>query len=215
MQSNIYRQQNEHFEVFTTVLSPQVHRGRCQFRQAEADKMVVKRSYKPHWPDELALTRGEFILVLFKDDEARWFGRLQNGQQGYFPASHVMELSHQDDEPAKDVHRLARRGSAPATYAGGTGALRLQALRRASRAAAGGGPEGAGGAEGEREGPILILKSQISLPNRLPQPQPQPQPQPRPQPQAHSSPSFFHRILSKHRRRSECHGSSNTGYMAD
>ena len=57
--------------------------------------MVVKRSYKPHWPDELALTRGEFILVLCKDDEARWFGRLQNGQQGYFPASHVVELSHQ------------------------------------------------------------------------------------------------------------------------
>ncbi|XP_029516800.1 uncharacterized protein LOC115130138 [Oncorhynchus nerka] len=206
MQSNIYRQQNEHFEVFTTVLSPQVHRGRCQFRQAEADQMVVKRSYKPHWPDELALTRGEFILVLCKDDEARWFGRLQNGQQGYFPASHVVELSHQDDESAKDVHRLARRGSAPATYAGGTGALRLQALRRASRAAAGGGLEGA---EGEREGPILILKSQISLPNRLPQPLPQPQPQ------AHSSPSFLHRILSKHRRRSDCHGSSNTGYMAD
>ncbi|KAL1006487.1 hypothetical protein UPYG_G00072990 [Umbra pygmaea] len=163
--------------------------------------MVVKRSYKPHWPDELELTRGEVILVLFKDEEARWFGRHQNGHQGYFPSSHVAELSDQDDESARDVHHLARRASAPATYAGGTGALRLQALRRASRAVAG------GGSEGESEGPILILKSQISLPNV--------QPQTQDQPKAHNSPSFLHRILSKHRRKSGCHGSTNTGYMAD
>ncbi|CAB1341052.1 unnamed protein product [Coregonus sp. 'balchen'] len=140
--------------------------------------MVVKSSYKPLWPDELELTRGEVILVLCKDEEVRWFGRLQNGQQGYFPASHVVDLSHQ---------------------------------RTPGRAAAGGGPEGA---KGEREGPILILKSQISLPNRQPQPVHQPVPQPQPLPQAHSSPSFLHRILSKHRRRSVCHGSTNTGYTA-
>ncbi|XP_010884185.2 uncharacterized protein LOC105019588 [Esox lucius] len=211
MQSNIYRQQDEHFEVYTTVLSPQVPRGRCQFRQAEVEKMVVKRSYKPHWPDELQLTRGEVILVLFKGEETRWFGRLQDGQQGYFPASHVVELSDQEDEPGKDVDRLARRSSAPATYAGGSGPLRLQALRRASRAAAGGGPEGS---EREGEGPILILNSQISLPDGKTQPVPPPPPPP-PPPKAHDSPGFLRRILSKHRRRSVCRGSTNTGYLAD
>ena len=46
-------------------------------------------------PDELKLTRGEVILLLCKDEEARWFGRLQNGQQGYVPALHIGDLSHQ------------------------------------------------------------------------------------------------------------------------
>lgn len=55
--------------------------------------MVVVHSYRPHWPDELALAAGDVILVLSKHEEERWFGRRQDGQQGYFPASCVMELS--------------------------------------------------------------------------------------------------------------------------
>lgn len=55
--------------------------------------MVVVHSYRPHWPDELELSPGDVILVLSKHEEERWFGRLQGGQRGYFPASCVMELS--------------------------------------------------------------------------------------------------------------------------
>lgn len=55
--------------------------------------MVVVHSYRPHWPDELELFLGDVILVLPKLEEERWFGRLLDGQQGYFPASCVMELS--------------------------------------------------------------------------------------------------------------------------
>lgn len=55
--------------------------------------MVVVHGYRPHWPDELELSPGDVILVLSKHEEERWFGRLQGGQRGYFPASCVMELS--------------------------------------------------------------------------------------------------------------------------
>lgn len=56
-------------------------------------QMAVVHSYKPQWPDELELLAGDVILVLSKHEEERWFGRLQGGQRGYFPASCVMELS--------------------------------------------------------------------------------------------------------------------------
>ncbi|MED6279397.1 hypothetical protein CHARACLAT_000464 [Characodon lateralis] len=85
---HIYMQSNEHFEVFTTVLSPQ---GRYGYK-AEDEKVVVVRSHRPHWPDELALAPGDVILLLYKHEEGSWFGRLQDGQWGYFPASCVMEL---------------------------------------------------------------------------------------------------------------------------
>lgn len=54
--------------------------------------MVAVRSYRPQWSDELSLAPGDVILVLSKHEEGRWFGRLQHGQWGYFPASCVMEL---------------------------------------------------------------------------------------------------------------------------
>lgn len=54
--------------------------------------MVVVHRYRPHWPDELELSPGDVTLVLSKHEEGRWFGKLQNGQRGYFPASCVMEL---------------------------------------------------------------------------------------------------------------------------
>ena len=59
--------------------------------------MVVKHSYKPHWPDELELSQGDVLQVIFKHEESRWYGRLQNGQQGYFPATHVMEVIEVSD----------------------------------------------------------------------------------------------------------------------
>ncbi|XP_061110830.1 jouberin [Conger conger] len=93
----IYRQSNEHFEVFTTVFSPQVCRSRCRPRHTQVEKMVVAVNYRPHWPDELELRHGDVVYVLFKDNEFWWFGRRQNGQEGYFPATYVTKQREKED----------------------------------------------------------------------------------------------------------------------
>ncbi|XP_076017246.1 uncharacterized protein LOC143009119 [Genypterus blacodes] len=201
----IYMQSNEHFEVFTTVLAPQ---GRYRYR-AEAEKMVVVHSYNPIWPDELELCQGDVILVLSKNEEGRWFGRLQDGQRGYFPASCVMELS-QGNVSSKGFRRtISVRSSVwdmDSTLH--RPCIRLQALRRESRGggAAGGGGGGAGldGSPGEREGPFLVWRPQIPLPQPVAS-----------QPQTHRSPGLLHRILSKCRKKSECKGATNGAFEAD
>ncbi|XP_035806794.1 uncharacterized protein si:dkey-97a13.12 isoform X1 [Amphiprion ocellaris] len=202
----IYMHSNEHFEVFTTVLAPQ---GRYRYR-TEAEKMVVVHSYRPHWPDELELSPGDVILVLSKHEE-RWFGRLQDGQQGYFPASCVMELG-QVNLPPKGLRRsLSLRISVGDTerVRYGNGHI-LQALRRGSRgggvAAAGGGGGGVGldGGQGEREGPFLVQRPQIPAPQPVAS-----------QPQTQRSPSLLHRILSKCRKKSECQGATNGAFEGD
>ncbi|XP_008286660.1 uncharacterized protein C8orf46 [Stegastes partitus] len=199
----IYMQSSEHFEVFTTVLAPQ---GRYRYR-AEAEKMVVVHSYRPHWPDELVLSPGDVILVLSKHEEERWFGRLQDGQQGYFPASCVMELGQ---VPPKGLRRsvslrISAGDAERVRY--GNGHI-LQALRRGSRGggAAGGGGGGVGldGGQGEREGPFLVQRPQIPAPQPVAS-----------QPQTHRSPSLLHRILSKCRKKSECQGATNGAFEGD
>ncbi|KAF1372992.1 hypothetical protein PFLUV_G00255710 [Perca fluviatilis] len=199
----IYMHSNEHFEVITTVLAPQ---GRYRYRP-EAEKMVVVHSYRPNWPDELELSLGDVILVLPRHEEERWFGRLLDGQQGYFPASCVMELS-QVNLPPKALRRtLSVRSSAwdnDSRVRGrhGNGHIR-QALRRGSRGGGGGGvvlDEG----QGESEGPFLVQRPQI--------PQPQPVAS---QPQTHRSPGLLHRILSKCRKKSECQGATNGAFEGD
>ncbi|XP_075937002.1 uncharacterized protein LOC142937798 [Anarhichas minor] len=201
----IYMHSNEHFEVFTTVLAPQ---GRYRYR-AEAETMVVVHSYRPHWPDELELSLGDVILVLPKHEEERWFGRLQDGQQGYFPASCVMELS-QVNLPPKAVRRsLSLRSSAWDNDSGvrsrhGNGHIR-QALRRGSRGAGGGGGGVVlDGGQGENEGPFPVRRPQI----RVPQPVAS-------QPQIHRSPGLLHRILSKCRKKTECQGATNGAFEGD
>ncbi|XP_061569756.1 uncharacterized protein LOC133423556 [Cololabis saira] len=197
----IYMQSNEHFEVFTTVLAPQ---GRYRYR-AEAEKMVAVSGYRPEWPDELELSPGDVILVLSKYQEERWFGRLQGGQRGYFPASCVMELGQANP---KALHRRTADGnSKPIRYVNGH---ILQALRRGSRGGGGGGGGGAAGGVGldggqvGREGPFLVRRPQI--------PPPQPVAS---HPQMHRSPSLLCRILSKCRKKSECHGATNKAFEGD
>lgn len=48
--------------------------------------------YRSRWPKELDLNQGNLIQVLFKEDETWWFGRLTNGNEGYFPAACVEPL---------------------------------------------------------------------------------------------------------------------------
>ncbi|XP_019942957.1 uncharacterized protein [Paralichthys olivaceus] len=199
---HIYMHSHEHFEVFTTVLAPQ---GRCRYR-AEAEKMVVVHSYRPHWPEELELCPGDVILVLSKHEEGRWFGWRQDGQQGYFPASCVMELSQ--NLPPRGLQRsLSLRSSAWDNDSGG-GRSRygnghiLQSLRRGSR----GGGMALDRGQGESEDPFPVLRPlQISSP----------QPVASQQPQTHRSPGLLHRILSKCRKKSECQGATNGAFEGD
>ncbi|XP_034998578.2 vexin [Hippoglossus stenolepis] len=212
----IYMHSHEHFEVFTTVLAPQ---GRCRYR-TDAEKMVVVHSYRPHWPEELELCPGDVVLVLSKHEEGIWFGRRQDGQQGHFPASCVMELS-QNLPPRGLQRRLSLRTSARDNDSGG-GRSRyghghiLQALRRGSRG--GGGAAAAAAATAAGGGMVMDGgqgESEDPFPVRRPLQIPSPQPVASQQPQTHRSPGLLHRILSKCRKKSECQGATNGAFEGD
>ncbi|CAL8347634.1 unnamed protein product [Merluccius merluccius] len=85
----IYMQSDEQFEVFTTVFSPQVCRSRVRTRPTDEDKVVATINYRAHCPEELDLSHGDVIQVLLKEDPSWWFGRLHNGNEGYFPSACV------------------------------------------------------------------------------------------------------------------------------
>uniref|UniRef100_A0A6Q2ZIV5 SH3 domain-containing protein n=1 Tax=Esox lucius TaxID=8010 RepID=A0A6Q2ZIV5_ESOLU len=53
--------------------------------------VVSLYGYSANRSDELTVQRGDVIHVLYKDNENWWFGQLAGGQQGYFPASYVVE----------------------------------------------------------------------------------------------------------------------------
>ncbi|XP_064190196.1 vexin-like [Anguilla rostrata] len=111
-----------------------------------SNKVVVVVNYQPCGLDELELCQGDVIRVLFKDDESRWFGRLQNGQQGYFPVTHVTKF-YQKDEPVKLFPSSLQRNSVQAETAdvlGGSTELRSQ--------------------RGGEEGLFLALRPGASLP---------------------------------------------------
>ncbi|CAK6972822.1 caskin-2-like [Scomber scombrus] len=172
-------------------------------------KMVVVHNYRPQWPDELELSPGNVILVLSKHEEERWFGRLQDGQQGYFPASCVMELS-QANLPPKGLRRsvsvrISNWDNDVYRSKCGSGHI-LQALKRGSRGGGGGGggEVGLDRCQGDSEGPIPVRRPQIPLPQPVAS-----------QPQTHRSPGLLHRILSKCRKKSECQGASNGAFEGD
>ncbi|CAL1596943.1 unnamed protein product [Knipowitschia caucasica] len=179
----IYMHTNEHFDVFTTVLAPQ---GRCHFI-AEVEKMVAVHTYAPQWPDELQLTPGDVVLVLSQHEEGRWFGRLADGQRGYFPASCVMELSQSKTQSLRRTVSLRSTVSDDAAVRRRyqTGHVQ-QALRRGSRA--GGGA--LDWSQSDSEGPVAA-------------------------PHTQRSPSLLHRILSKCRRKSQCQGATNSAFEGD
>uniref|UniRef100_A0A3B4WAG6 Abelson helper integration site 1 n=1 Tax=Seriola lalandi dorsalis TaxID=1841481 RepID=A0A3B4WAG6_SERLL len=56
-------------------------------------QVVSLYDYRANRSDELTLHRGDVIQVLYKDNDNWWFGRLANGQQGYFLASYVADQS--------------------------------------------------------------------------------------------------------------------------
>ncbi|XP_044224514.1 uncharacterized protein si:dkey-97a13.12 [Thunnus albacares] len=191
----IYRQSDEHFEVYTTVLSPQVCRSRTRTRPAEAEKVMVAAviPYRSRWPKELDLNQGDLIQVLFKEDEAWWFGRLMNGNKGYFPAACVEPVQGGDSSRATPT--LMRRGSVPV------------AVTTAASPC---------GCTSGRSTPKLLRKNSIRRPLGLDGPSVAAAP-------PHGSPSLLHRVLTKSRRKSCPHlphpppdnGSVNTAFQPD
>ncbi|MGH0140565.1 UNVERIFIED_CONTAM: hypothetical protein FKN15_030492 [Acipenser sinensis] len=85
--------------------------------------VVALYDYTANRSDELTIHRGEIIQVLYKDNDNWWFGRLANGQQGYFPANYVAdergfeeELSHTlESNPAlsDQQHETEERSPTP------------------------------------------------------------------------------------------------------
>ncbi|XP_072220203.1 uncharacterized protein [Leuresthes tenuis] len=193
----IYRHRDEQLEVYTTVFSPKVCRTRT--RHVEAEKVVVARvQNRSRWPKELDLNRGDLIQVLFKEDEAWWFGRLTNGDEGYFPAACVEPL--QGTESNRATPTLLRRGSVPVMVQKG------------------GAPCGC---TSGRSSPKLLRQNSIQ--RQLEPNGPSASAGSRPPAAPRRSPSLLHRVLTKSRRKScpqlphhrldTC--SENTGFQPD
>lgn len=49
--------------------------------------------YTAQRSDELNIIEGDVIKVLHEDNDNWWMGELENGDQGYFPANYVEDLS--------------------------------------------------------------------------------------------------------------------------
>ncbi|XP_008285684.1 jouberin [Stegastes partitus] len=60
--------------------------------------VVCLYDYRANRSDELTIRRGDVIQVLYKDNDNWWFGRLVNGQQGYFLASYVADQRDFNEE---------------------------------------------------------------------------------------------------------------------
>ncbi|XP_026181396.1 jouberin isoform X2 [Mastacembelus armatus] len=89
------------FRLQTTVpdhISSGVHVGRDS---APVQQVVSLYNYKANRSDELTIHRGDVIEVLYKDNDNWWFGRLANGQQGYFLASYVADQRDCSEEVAQ------------------------------------------------------------------------------------------------------------------
>ncbi|XP_069831088.1 jouberin isoform X2 [Dendropsophus ebraccatus] len=74
------------------------------------ETVVALYDYSAHRSDELSIHRSDIIHVLYKDNDNWWFGSLQNGQQGYFPANYVAaEIQHEYDQPtASKSHSVSQ-----------------------------------------------------------------------------------------------------------
>ncbi|KAG7229091.1 hypothetical protein INR49_013032 [Caranx melampygus] len=70
--------------------------------------VVSLYDYRANRSDELTIHRGDVIQVLYKDNDNWWFGRLANGQQGYFLASYVED---QRDYREEVTHTTVSEGT--------------------------------------------------------------------------------------------------------
>ncbi|XP_059209875.1 jouberin [Centropristis striata] len=92
-----------------TSLPDQISSGlHVETDSAAVQQVVVSLyDYKASRSDELTIHRGDVIQVLYKDNDNWWFGRLANGQQGYFLASYVADQRVFNEEVTQSVEAHA------------------------------------------------------------------------------------------------------------
>ncbi|XP_048084737.1 jouberin isoform X1 [Alosa alosa] len=66
--------------------------------------VVSLYDYTANRSDELTVRRGDVINVLYKDNDSWWFGQLASGQQGYFPATYVVDEKSFDEEMSQAIN---------------------------------------------------------------------------------------------------------------
>ncbi|XP_032238499.2 jouberin isoform X2 [Nematostella vectensis] len=74
--------------------------GAFKSKQAAQPKkqVLVMYPYEANRADELTITPGDVITVLYQDNENWWMGELADGRQGYFPSNYIMEKEELDSE---------------------------------------------------------------------------------------------------------------------
>ncbi|KAI7804014.1 hypothetical protein IRJ41_018446, partial [Triplophysa rosa] len=82
----IYTQSHEEFEVFTTVLSPQVCRKSVNFKH-QGEMVVVVTGYSAEYEDEASVCAGEVVILLYREDADWCYVRQPNGREGYLPTT--------------------------------------------------------------------------------------------------------------------------------
>ncbi|KAK9979978.1 hypothetical protein ABG768_013380 [Culter alburnus] len=134
----IYTQSHEEFEVFTTVLSPQVCRKRVIFKH-QGEMMVVAADYSADSDEEVCVRAGEVVLLLYQENADWCYIRLQNGKEGYLPTACFTPKQ----EPLRPIMTQALQSSvqeASNNHSGSAGGRSLKLLRRASLSGVPGSP---------------------------------------------------------------------------
>ncbi|XP_010785239.1 jouberin-like, partial [Notothenia coriiceps] len=76
--------------------------GGHETESADQQVVVSLYDYRASRSDELTLRRGDEVQVLYRDNENWWFGRLSDGQQGYFLSSYVSDQRDEEGAPAAE-----------------------------------------------------------------------------------------------------------------
>ncbi|XP_066576682.1 vexin isoform X2 [Amia ocellicauda] len=221
----IYNSSDKHFEVFTTVFSPKVCRRSQHIGgyHGRGERVVAVLNYTPHWPDELELCQGDVIHILHKDDELWWFGRLHNGEQGYFPSNHVTKQNGINEDTSANLQSrcsLGRRVSFSSTEGyraikrrpsifdkdESSESLRSSLKRSSVQEPAADVPAPSEGhclksPSCRKEGLFLAVGPEASLPLT--------------ESVSHSSPSLLQKILLKHKKKGPYQGATNSAFEPD
>ncbi|CAJ0572718.1 unnamed protein product, partial [Mesorhabditis spiculigera] len=83
------------------------------FKSGTMSRAVVKYAYEPRMDDELALRKGETILVLERSSDGWWKGEA-NGETGWFPSNYVEEENESPATNGNGVSENARPQAARA-----------------------------------------------------------------------------------------------------
>ncbi|XP_059418740.1 jouberin isoform X1 [Carassius carassius] len=134
----IYTQSHEEFEVFTTVLSPQVCQKRVIFKH-QGEMMVVAADYSADCDEELSVRAGEVVLLLYQENADWCYVRLQNGKEGYLPTA-CFTTKQESLRPSVTQASQSFTQTSAKDRIGCSGGRSLKLLRRASLSGVPGSP---------------------------------------------------------------------------